>query len=299
MMSSRTSLRIVLSTLLLIAVLSVTFAEQPLFRFVQISDAQPISEEMWANTAKAVELINNLQPQPAFVLFGGDLTHLGERADVERIAAICANLQAPLYPVPGNHDHNSVVTGRYQKHFGPEHWSMRYGNFKFVALNTPGGSAPYFMDGSNPEFVQWVDQELGDPTTPNRFVIGHYELWDYNPDTSWLSSIIDHGGGPAWLQELFDKHQVIAYLHGNDHQFRHGYPQGSDTLNASSWTVGDGHGFLGVDVYPLQAKLLKYDLQGGVEEVRTIALTAEAKLPGPTPMMPWPGAVEMEAILAP
>ena len=180
---------------------------------------------------------------------------------------------------------------------------MRYGNFKFVGLNTAGGSAPYFLYGSNPDFMQWVDQELGDPTTPNRFVIGHYELWDYNPDTSWLSSIIDHGGGPAWLQELFDKHQVIAYLHGNDHQFRHGYPQGSDTLNASSWTVGEGNdglppdpgGFLGVDVYPRQAKLLKYNVQGGeVEEVRTFALTAEAKLPGPTPMRPWPGAVEVD-----
>jgi len=287
MMSSRTSLRIVLSTLLLIAVLSVAFAEQPLFRFIQFSDTQPTSEEMWANTAKAVEVINNLQPQPAFVLYGGDLTDEGAPADAARLATICANLQAPLYPVPGNHDIPMVTSHDYQKYFGPEHWSMRYGNFKFVGLNT---CAAYFMDGSNPDFVQWVDQELGDPTTPNRFVIGHYNLWDYNPDNR---------GRPDWLQELFDNHQVIAYLHGHDHALRHGYPQGSNTLNASSWTVGYGGGFLGVDVYPLQAKILKCNLQGEVEEVRTIALAAEAKLPGPTPMKPWPGAVEMEAVLAP
>ena len=49
----------------------------------------------------------------------------------------------------------------------------------------------------------------------------------------------------------------------------------------------------------MEAKLLKYDLQGGVEEARTFQLAAEAVLPGPTPMKPWPGAVEMEAILAP
>lgn len=286
MMSSRTFRRLVLSTLLLIAVLSVAFAQQPLFRFVQFSDTQPTSEGMWARTTKAVEVINNLQPQPVFVLLAGDLTDNGP-ADAERLAAICAKLQAPLYPIPGNHDVHIMESHDYQKYFGPEHWSMRYGNFKFVGLNT---CAPYFMDGSDPDFVQWVDQELGDPTTPNRFVIGHYNLWDYNPDNR---------GGPAWLQELFEKHQVIAYLHGHDHTFRHGYPQGSDTLNVSSWTVGYGGGFFCVDVYPVAAKLLKCDLQGGVEEVRTIALAAEAKLPGPTPMKPWPRAVEMEAIPAP
>jgi len=287
MISSRTSLRIVLATLLMIAVLSVAFAEQPLFRFVQISDTQPTSEEMWANSAKAVEVINNLQPQPAFVLFAGDLTDAGVPADAERIAVICAKLRAPFYPIPGNHDIPMVTSHHYQKYFGPEHWSMRYGNFKFVGLNT---CAPYFMDGSNPDFVQWVDQELGDPATPNRFVIGHYNLWDYNPENE---------GKAPWLQKLFDKHQVIAYLHGHDHRFRHGYPRGSDTLNLSSWTVGYGGGFLGVDVYSEEATLLKYDLQGKAQEVRTFRLAAKAVLPGPTPMEPWPGAVKKEAILAP
>ena len=284
MMSSRTSLRIALSTLLLIALLSAAFAQQPLFRFVQLSDTQPSSEEHWANTAKAVQITDGLQP--AFVLYGGDLTDNGAPTDVERLAAICTKLQVRLYPVPGNHDIPMVTSHHYQKYFGPEHWSMRYGNFKFVGLNT---CAPYFMDGSDPDFVQWVDQELGDPTTPNRFVIGHYNLWDYNPENV---------GGAAWLQELLDKHQVIAYLHGHDHTFRHGYPRGSDTLNVSSWSARD-KGFLSVDVYPLEAKLLKCDLQGEVEELRTIHLAAEAKLPGPTPMKPWPGAAEMEAILAP
>ncbi len=284
MMSSRTSLRIVLSTLLMIAVLSVAFAQQPLFRFVQFSDTQPSEEEHWANAAKTVQIINGLQP--AFVLHGGDLTDRGAPADVERLAAIFTNLQARLYPVPGNHDIPMVTSHDYQKYFGPEHWSMRYGNFKFVGLNT---NAPYFMDGSDPDFVQWVDQELGDPTTPNRFVIGHRNLWDYNPE-----NVPD----VAWLQELFDKHQVIAYLHGDDHAWRQGYPPGSHTLNVSSWTARD-KGFLCVDVYPVEAQLLKCDLQGGVEEVRTIRLAAEAKLPGPTPMKPWPGSMQMEAILAP
>ncbi len=142
--SSRTVLRIVLSTLLLITVLSIAFAEQPLFRFVQISDTQPTSEGMWANIAKAVEVINNLQPQPAFVLFAGDLTDKGTPVDAERMAGICANLKAPLYPVPGNHDIPMVISHDYEKYFGPEHWSMRYGNFKFVGFNSISGSGADF-----------------------------------------------------------------------------------------------------------------------------------------------------------
>ena len=286
--SSRTALRIVLFTLLLIAVLSVACAEQPLFRFVQISDTQPRNEETWANIAKAVEVISNLQPQPAFVLFAGDLTHNGLPPDAARLAGIFANLQAPLYPVPGNHDSRMVHSGDYQKYFGPEHWSMRYGNFKFVGINSGYNMT---MNLGRPDFVLWLDQELGDPTTPNRWVVGHRNLWDYKPDNR---------GDTAWLYKLFNKHQVIAYSHGHDHRFRHGYPPGSGTLYVSSETVGnDGGNFIVVEVYSEKATLLKYSLQGGVEELRTIALTAEAKLPGPTPMKPWPGAVEIEAILAP
>lgn len=283
MISSRTSLRTVLFTLLMIAVVSVAFAQQPLFHFVQFSDTQPTSEDMWANTAKAVQLINDLQPQPAFVLFAGDLTDNGAPADAERLAAICANLQAPLYPVPGNHDVPMMESHDYQKYFGPEHWSMRYGNFKFVGLNT------MTMDG--PDFVPWLDQELGDPTTPNRWVVGHHNMWDYNPENEPRE---------PWLQELFDKHQVIAYSHGHIHTFVHGYPPGSHTLNISSWQTGwNNGGFFCVDVYPTEAKILKCDAQGGVEEAITIDLAAEAVLPGPTPMKPWPGSIQMEAVVAP
>jgi len=277
-MSFRTSLRIVLSTLLLIAVLSVAFAQQPLFRFVQFSDTQPAVEEHWTNAARAVEVINGLCP--AFVLIAGDLTDAGSSVDSARMLKIFTNLKAPWYAIPGNHDvlnrtaedSNiadilSLHTRRYERYFGTEPWSMTYGNFKFLGVNT---CAPYFSDGSNPGFVEWLDRELADPSTPNRFIVGHYTYASVAP----------------WLQKLFDKYQVAGYLHGHDHAFYHRYPEGSNTLDASSWAVVSAGGFLCVDVYTTEAKLSKCDLQGNIEETGTMALAAEAKLPGPTSMKP-------------
>ena len=73
-----------------------------LFRFIQISDSQPRSEEVWQIIESSVELINDLDP--AFVLFVGDLTETGTQKEFRRIKTIVDKVKSPVYAVPGNHD---------------------------------------------------------------------------------------------------------------------------------------------------------------------------------------------------
>ena len=52
---------------------------------------------------KAVEDVNALDPQPDFVLFGGDLAQLGRRKELE-LGRRSSELKAPVKMMVGEHD---------------------------------------------------------------------------------------------------------------------------------------------------------------------------------------------------
>ena len=57
-----------------------------------------------ARGVKAVEDVNALDPQPDFVLFGGDLAQLGRPKELELGAKILDELKAPVKMMVGEHD---------------------------------------------------------------------------------------------------------------------------------------------------------------------------------------------------
>ncbi len=54
--------------------------------------------------ARAVERVNALRPAPAAVVITGDVTDDGSPESYRLAAAILADLTAPVYVIPGNHD---------------------------------------------------------------------------------------------------------------------------------------------------------------------------------------------------
>ncbi|MFK5925444.1 MAG: phosphodiesterase [Desulfuromusa sp.] len=56
------------------------------------------------NLACCVDHINQLQPEPDLVLVTGDITYSGLLQEAERAANILAQLHAPFFVLPGNHD---------------------------------------------------------------------------------------------------------------------------------------------------------------------------------------------------
>ena len=53
---------------------------------------------------KAVDDVNALDPQPDFVLFGGDLAQLGQREELDLGAQILKSVKAPVKMMVGEHD---------------------------------------------------------------------------------------------------------------------------------------------------------------------------------------------------
>src|SRR5580700_8623222 len=78
------------------------------FSFAYISDshlyAKKTNERFVRQLLRAVDDVNKLDPQPDFVLYGGDLAQLGGKEELDLGAQILKALKAPLRMMVGEHD---------------------------------------------------------------------------------------------------------------------------------------------------------------------------------------------------
>jgi predicted MPP superfamily phosphohydrolase len=75
-------------------------AGQPPFTFAYISDThlyeRTLNQRFVRAAVKAVDDVNALDPQPDFVLFGGDLAQLGRKNELDLGRQILEGLKAPV-----------------------------------------------------------------------------------------------------------------------------------------------------------------------------------------------------------
>src|SRR6185436_12891672 len=80
------------------------------FSFVQISDSHigfnnDPNHDVTKTLQEAVDKINALEEQPAFVIHTGDITHLAKAAQFDTASQILKSSRASqIYYVPGEHD---------------------------------------------------------------------------------------------------------------------------------------------------------------------------------------------------
>src|SRR5258708_6715690 len=83
-------------------------AGQPPFTFAYISDThlyeRTLNQRFVRGAVKAVDDVNALDPQPDFVLFGGDLAQLGRHGELDLGRQILSQLKAPVKMMVGEHD---------------------------------------------------------------------------------------------------------------------------------------------------------------------------------------------------
>ena len=113
---------------------------QPAFRFAYISDShlleKDINDRFVRGLLRAVDDVNNLDPQPDFVFYGGDLAQLGQVAELELGASILKNLKAPLKIMVGEHDWYFDMGQKWQELFGTPTYSFDHKGVHFVVLNS-------------------------------------------------------------------------------------------------------------------------------------------------------------------
>jgi 3',5'-cyclic AMP phosphodiesterase CpdA len=210
------------------------------FSFVQISDShigfnRDPNHDVSKTLQEAVDKINALEEQPAFVIHTGDITHLAEAAQFDTAAQILKGAKAnQIYYVPGEHDVFTDDGKLYLERFGRgtqgQGWqSFDYNGVHFIGLinvlNLKQGSGTG-LGGSGfgqlgQEQLAWLQKDVkGLPTSTPIVVFAHIPLWTIYPDWGWGTdeseqalSYLKRFGSVTVLNGHI--HQVMQKVEGN------------------------------------------------------------------------------------
>jgi hypothetical protein len=196
-------------------------AAAPDFYFVQLSDlhwgfADPkVNPDTKASLEKAIAAINAASPQPDFIVFTGDLTHMTKdpverRKRMTEVKAMLGNLttQTHVY-LPGEHDAGGDRGAAFQEVFGKLNQSFDHKGIHFVALDN--ASDPKGAIGTAQ--LEWLaaDLKAHDADTP-LVVLAHRPLFDLKPDWDWFTP--DSADAVALLRPF----RNVTVFYGHIHQ---------------------------------------------------------------------------------
>ncbi len=215
------------------------------FRFLAYSDSQ----QDGSNPAKHLEIVNDgmiafvheqfgedLADEVAFVLHAGDLVNSGsiyEQWKTQFFDESQNLLQyAPLYPVFGNHEQDSV---NYFKYFSlPKngslgfegHWYyVDYSNIRVIGLDSNGA---YRIQ----EQLDWLDLVLGDACVEPDIDFVLAQLHHPHKSEAWTPGEIDYTGGVISRLEQFstDCAKPSVHFFGHTHAYSRGQSRDHDHL---------------------------------------------------------------------
>ncbi len=114
--------------------------DAPGFRFAYISDShlykKELNDRFVRSLLRAVDDVNALDPQPDFVLYGGDLAQLGQKEELDLGAQILKSLKAPVKMMVGEHDWYLDMGARWRELFGEPMYGFDHKGVHFVVLNS-------------------------------------------------------------------------------------------------------------------------------------------------------------------
>ena len=214
-------------------------AGQPPFTFAYISDThlypRTLNQRFVRGAVKAIEDVNALDPQPDFVLFGGDLAQLGRREELELGKQILAEVKAPVKMMVGEHDWFYDLGDTWQEFFGPPNYSFDWKGVHVVVLMsvhekdfwtarklTPAermqivagldnGIQSRFEVGD--EERKWLSDDLAKvPHTTPLLVFSHSPLYKYYHDWNFWTDDAEQ------VQAILKPYDHVTVIHGHTHQ---------------------------------------------------------------------------------
>ena len=209
------------------------------FTFAYVSDthlyAPRVNDQFVKAATRAVEDVNRLNPQPDFVLFGGDLAQLGQREELETGRAILKDLKAPVRMMVGEHDWYLDLGETWKSFFGDATYSFDHKGVHFVVLMsvmekdfwTAKGLTPMErmktvagLDNSGQSAFEvgaaqrdWLKNDLAkvNKNTP-LVVFSHSPLYKlYRPWNFWTDDA-------EQVQALLKPFETVTVIHGHTHQ---------------------------------------------------------------------------------
>ncbi len=209
------------------------------FSFAYVSDTHiyttDLNDRFVRSALKAVDDVNRLDPQPDFVLFGGDLAQLGKPQELQLGLSILKEIKAPLKMMVGEHDWYLDLGETWKGLFGAPNYSFDHKGVHFVVLNSViekdfwtarGMTAAQRMqtvagldNGVQSRFEvgepqrMWMQQDLAkiDHKTPI-VVFSHSPLYKYYKPWNFWTDDADE------VQAILKPFQTVTVIHGHTHQ---------------------------------------------------------------------------------
>ena len=198
--------------------------------FVQISDShigfhQAANPDVAGTLKMAVDAINALPSQPAFVVHTGDITHLSTAAQFDDARAILSQLRAPLIALPGEHDvlgndfKTYLAAFRIPQSTGSGWAAWDAHGVHYVVLLNVFSFEKMGLLGS--EQLDWLAKDLAAvPRSRPVVVFTHVPLYALYPQWGWTT---EDGAKALVLLQKFDRvtvlnghiHQIVTHQEGN------------------------------------------------------------------------------------
>ncbi|HWE22682.1 MAG TPA: metallophosphoesterase [Myxococcales bacterium] len=215
-------------------------AEGGSFTFAYISDShlykRKLNDRFVRSLLKAVDDVNALEPQPDFVLYGGDLAQLGQREELDLGREILKSVKAPVKMMVGEHDWFLDMGERWREHFGEPNYFFDHKGVRFITLMSVNEKDFWTERRMTPmermQTVAGLDNslqsrfEVGEATrawlrdvalkgvaksTPV-VVFSHSPLYHYYRDWNfWTEDAVE-------VQEILKPFDHVTVLHGHTHQ---------------------------------------------------------------------------------
>lgn len=146
------------------------------FYVVQLSDTHIIAGDAGQSRARleqAVAEVNSLNPQPAFILFTGDLVSNGDEASYLNFAQIAARLKSKVYFIPGNHDDAALMRKILASSADVSEWHQSFvtGGIRFILLDSQRLS----VETDSAE-RRWLEETLNGSVAAPTVVVLHHNL---------------------------------------------------------------------------------------------------------------------------
>jgi len=185
---------------------------------------------------KAVLEVNFMDPQPDFVVFGGDLAQLGKKEEFEHGLEMMKDLTVPVKWVTGEHDYYLDLGKYWQEKMAPLYYSFNHKGVHFVVLNSiltdddwmykrwptpeermlqmarldnPDGS-PFMVKGEQRAWLKKDLEKIGAQTP--LIVLSHSPLYKiFKPWNFWTDDA-------EQVQTILKPFKNVTVLHGHVHQ---------------------------------------------------------------------------------
>ena len=202
------------------------------FSFVQISDShigfnKEPNQDVTKTFQEAVNKINALEDQPAFLIHTGDITHLSKPEQFDTAAQILKGAKTnQVYYVPGEHDVFTDDGKIYLERFGRGTQGNGWQSFDYMGVHFIGlinvlnlkqgtgtglGGSGFGQLGQDQ--LEWLQKDVQGLSSSTPIVVfAHIPLWTIYPEWGWGTD--DSAQALSYLKRFGS----ITVLNGHIHQ---------------------------------------------------------------------------------